>query len=203
MALAIQIAVLLVSLSVHESAHAWVANRLGDPTARYLGRVTLNPLVHIDPVGSLLFPLLGLLFGGVVFGWAKPVPVNPRNLANPMRDHAIVAAAGPASNIVLALLFLVFLKLLGFLGEGGWLYPLFLLCYFGLLLNTVLAVFNLLPLPPLDGGWILTGVLPKLAGPVFELIRPYSFVVLILLLYSGVISTILNPVLAFVRQLAL
>lgn len=198
----IQVVILLFALSVHESAHAWTADRLGDPTARRLGRVSLNPLVHLDLVGSLLFPLMGLALGGVVFGWAKPVPVNPVFLKNPRADHALVAAAGPASNVLLAIACLLGLKLLGDVSAGP-IPVLAMAFYYGLILNVILAVFNLMPIPPLDGGWILSGMLPQLFGKFYDLIRPYSFVLLIMLLYTGVFSVILRPVLAFVRQLAL
>ncbi|MFQ5738440.1 MAG: site-2 protease family protein [Acidobacteriota bacterium] len=205
----IQVAVLFLSLSVHESCHAWVADRLGDSTARSLGRVSFNPLVHLDPVGSLLFPLVGLLAGGLIFGWAKPVPVNVRNLRHPKQDHLLIAAAGPLSNLLLAAVCLVGLKMV----VGSWtpqtavgtalLNPLYRLLHFGLLLNVILAVFNLLPIPPLDGSWILAGILPEPLSVFFNRLRPYSLVLLILLLYSGVFHIILSPILAFVQGLAL
>ncbi len=199
--------VLLFSLSVHESAHAWSADRLGDPTARMLGRVTLNPISHIDPIGTLLFPVLTSLLGGVIFGWAKPVPVNPFNLAKPRFHHALIAAAGPASNVLLALVCLAGLQVLvtGFsdrtLGSTGILFALVEMFRIGLLLNVVLAVFNLFPIPPLDGGWILAGVLPESMARWVDAIRPYGFVLLVVLLYSGVFYAVLGPVLAAVWSL--
>ena len=206
--LVINLVVLLFSLSVHESAHAWAANRLGDPTARDLGRITLNPIVHMDLIGTVLFPLLGLLGGGVVFGWAKPVPVNPNNLRRPNRDHALVAAAGPASNVLAAVGFLAASKFLGELfpvqiaAQHTVLFPLYLLFRVGLMLNVILAVFNLFPIPPLDGSWILSRLFPGQLGSLIERARPYGFLLLILLIWSGVFSSVIGPILVFVQSLA-
>lgn len=206
--LIINLVVLLFSLSVHESAHAWAANRLGDPTARELGRITLNPIVHMDLIGTVLFPLLGLLGGGVVFGWAKAVPVNPNNLERPNRDHALVAAAGPASNLLAAAGFLIASNFLGaFFGpqiaeQHPILLPLYLLSRVGLILNVILAVFNLFPIPPLDGSWILSRLLPTQIGSLIERVRPYGFLLLILLIWSGLFSRVIGPILMFVQSLA-
>ena len=206
--LVINLVVLLFSLSVHESAHAWAANRLGDPTARDLGRITLNPIVHMDLIGTVLFPLLGLLVGGVVFGWAKPVPVNPNNLRRANQDHALVAAAGPASNVLAAVGFLLASKLLGTLfpaqiaAQQVVLFPLYLLFRVGLILNVILAVFNLFPIPPLDGSWILSRLFPGQVGSLIERARPYGFLLLILLIWSGVFSSVIGPILVFVQGLA-
>jgi Zn-dependent protease len=203
------VAVLFFSLSIHESAHAWTADWLGDPTGRYLGRVTLNPLAHIDPMGTIVFPLLGMYVGGFIFGWAKPVPVNTTRLKNPRKDHLLIAAAGPASNIVAAVVFLVSVKVINgamdpmAIREHSIVYPLFWMCQTGLFLNVILSVFNLLPIPPLDGSWILAGLLPGNLADRMDKLRPYSFILLIALLMSGVFETILNPVLRFVQQLAL
>ena len=203
----ITLAVLLISLSVHEAAHAWSASVLGDPTARTLGRVSLNPLVHIDPFGTVLFPLIGLVSGGVVFGWAKPVPVNTLNLRRPRQDHLLIAAAGPASNLVQAALCLLGLHLIlglfdrSVIATHSIVAPLFQMLYVGLNLNVILAVFNLSPIPPLDGSWILQGLLPENLAGLVDSIRPYGFMLLILLLFSGVFSSVIGPVLLFVRQL--
>lgn len=205
----VNVAVLLFALSVHESAHAWTADRLGDHTSRYLGRITLNPVAHIDPVGTIFFPLLGILSGLAVFGWAKPVPVNPRNLRNPRRDHVFIAAAGPASNLVLAAFFLAGLKVLAPLAgssalQGSSVPPfLMTLLLAGLFINVILAVFNLIPIPPLDGSWILAGLLPLQFSDLMDTIRPYSFLLLFLLLWAGFFRVILSPVLIFVRGLVL
>ncbi len=206
--LVINLVVLLFSLSVHESAHAWAANRLGDPTARDLGRITLNPIVHMDLIGTVLFPIVGLLGGGVVFGWAKPVPVNPNNLRRPNRDHALVAAAGPASNVLAAVGFLLASKVLGMLfpaqiaAQHAVFFPLYLLFRVGLMLNVILAVFNLFPIPPLDGSWILSRLFPGQVGSLIEQARPYGFLLLILLIWSGVFSSVIGPILLFVQSLA-
>lgn len=208
-ALVINLVVLLFSLSIHESAHAWTADLFGDYTARYMGRVSLNPAVHIDPIGTILFPLISALTGFALFGWAKPVPVNSLKLKNPKRDHLCIAAAGPASNVVAAVGFLIGLRvLLNFFPSEimtghAVVHPLYLLCSGGLIINVVLAVFNLIPIPPLDGSWILSGLLPDHLSDLMDYIRPYSFVLLLLLLWSGFLGGLLGPVLDFVRRLAL
>lgn len=207
--LVINVVVLLFSLSIHESAHAWTADYFGDYTARYLGRVSLNPVVHIDPIGTILFPVLGAMTGWALFGWAKPVPVNPLHLKNPKRDHLLIAAAGPASNILAAVGFLIGLKfMMAFfpfqvMSDHPVLSPLYSICRTGLVINVILAVFNLIPIPPLDGGWILSGLLPDRFSVAMDSIRPYSFLLLIMLLWSGFLGLILRPVLAFVYRLAL
>ncbi len=203
------LAVLLISLSIHEAAHAWSASALGDPTARILGRVSLNPLVHIDPIGTVLFPLIGLVSGGVVFGWAKPVPVNTLNLRRPRQDHLLIAAAGPVSNLAQAAVCLLGVYLLRGLFDSSAIAthsvvsPLFQILHAGLILNVILAVFNLFPIPPLDGGWILQGLLPESLAGLVDSIRPYGFMLLLLLLFSGVFGTVIGPILLFVQQLAL
>lgn len=200
------VVVLLLSLSLHEAAHAWTADRLGDKTARLLGRVSLNPLVHVDPIGTILFPVLGLISGGFIFGWARPVPVNTANLRDPRFHHLLIAAAGPASNVVLALFFLIGLKLgMGVdpLGAGNGSLPdgILLFLQTGLVLNVILAVFNLIPVPPLDGSWILAGLLPASAAILMDFVRPYGFLILVLLLYTGVFSAILDPVLGILSSI--
>ncbi len=204
--LLIDLVVLLFSLSLHESAHAWVANRFGDPTGQMLGRVSLNPLVHIDPIGTILFPLLGFLIGGVIFGWAKPVPINSANLRDPKRDNIFISVAGPVSNLAAALGFVILLRVFSGLEAAGivpWLTePLLGLCKVGIFLNVILAVFNLIPIPPLDGSWVLEGILPQSLGRAMDMIRPYGFLILILLLYSGVFNWVLDPVLEIVRSVS-
>ena len=198
--LLIILSVLLFSLTIHEMAHAVTADWLGDTTARRLGRISLNPLVHLDPVGSVLMPLVGYFAGGFVFGWAKPVPVNPANLKNHRRDFLVISAAGPASNIVLAVGASVLLGVVpgGLEASEGIPGALATLLFFMLQLNLLLAVFNMLPIPPLDGGNVLAGLLPEsLASSYDRLIRPYGFVILIVLMASGWLYTFIGPPMSF------
>lgn len=205
--LIVQFAVaLLFSLSVHEAAHAWSADKLGDPTARELGRITLNPIAHIDPVMTLLLPALMLFAGLPPFGAAKPVPVDTRNLAHPKRDHAWIAAAGPISNLILAVISAVLFRM----ALGG-LFPLpdaTLDLVVGLLqasvmINVLLAAFNLLPIPPLDGSWILSALLPGVAARAYRTLQPYGFMILVALIWTGVLGTLLRPVMSFANLLML
>ena len=187
---------LLFSLTIHETAHAVTADWFGDPTARRLGRISLNPAVHIDPVGSLLLPLVGILAGGFVFGWAKPVPVNPANLKNHRRDFLVIAAAGPASNIFLAVAASLLLGAVpdGLGAIGGATGVLATFGFTMLQLNVLLAVFNMLPVAPLDGGNVLAGLLPEsLAAGYDRLVRPYGFVILIVLMATGWLYRLVGP----------
>jgi Zn-dependent protease len=190
--------VLVASLSVHEAAHAWAANLLGDPTARRLGRLTLNPAAHVDVIGTLIFPLVAISTNLPLIGWAKPVPVDFRNLRHPRRDFALVAAAGPASNVLMAVAGAIVLELAGGLdaARGGGLAAGVLLQF--VLLNVLLAVFNMVPVPPLDGGNVLMGLLPPSGAALIERVRPYGFLLLYVLMLSGVLSAMLRPVQRFV-----
>jgi Zn-dependent protease len=185
----IALIVLLFSLTVHEMAHAWTADRLGDPTARLLGRVSLNPIVHADLIGTVVFPLLAMVSGVPLIGWAKPVPVNTRQLRHPRRDYMLVAAAGPASNLVMAIGAAVLLRALPIspvtLGEPNVSAPVAALLGQALRLNVLLAVFNMIPIPPLDGGNVLSGLLPHRVAYQFNaIVRPYGFLLLYALMLT-------------------
>lgn len=199
----IGLSVLVASLSVHEAAHAWAADRLGDPTARLMGRLSLNPVVHIDPIGTLLFPLVAITTGLPLIGWAKPVPVDSRHLKSPRRDFAIIAAAGPASNLVLAVAAAGIMAALpdvapgDIAGRAVMSAPLQILRV-AVVLNVLLAVFNMLPVPPLDGGNVLIGVLPPAGAHLVEQLRPYGFLILYALMLTGMLGLIAEPVLALV-----
>jgi Zn-dependent protease len=188
--------VLLLSLTFHEAAHAWSADRLGDPTARTLGRVSLNPAVHIDPIGTILFPLIAMITNFPIIGWAKPVPVNTHNLGGHWkRKFMAIAAAGPASNLVLAVVAAAVVRLMGFEteqeGTSGLIFRFMLLM---VIINVLLAVFNMLPVPPLDGGNVLAGLLHGRAYDLFNSLRPYGFLILYALLLTGVFERIVGPV---------
>lgn len=185
---------ILFAITVHEVAHGWVAKRLGDPTAMMMGRLTLNPIKHIDPVGTLLIPGILLLIGGFVFGWAKPVPVTWENLRHPKRDMAIVAVAGPLANLLMALIWAVVMKFgIASAGTLDWIaVPLIYMGGAGITINIVLMVLNLLPLPPLDGGRVVAGLLPGPLAWRFSRIEPYGFIILIALLATGLLGRILG-----------
>jgi Zn-dependent protease len=187
--------VLIVSLSVHEAAHAWSADLLGDPTASKLGRVSLNPLVHIDPIGTVVFPLLAMISGLPLIGWAKPVPVGTQYLGQNWRQKfMVIAAAGPASNLVLAVTAAVLIHL-GLAATGtGFDQTAARLLFTTLTLNVLLAVFNMLPIPPLDGGNVLAGLLPGAAAALLDRLRPFGFLILYGLLLTGVFGQIVYPV---------
>ncbi len=178
----------LLAITMHEVAHGWVAERFGDPTARLLGRLTLNPLKHLDPIGTLLLFFIG-------FGWARPVPVNPGNLRDPRRNMLWVALGGPIANLGLALLSALVLRGLGGLPTGPMgsieamvLEPLTLMAAFSLYINVVLAVINLMPVPPLDGGRVLIGLLPPKTAAVVAKLEPFGFFIVILLFFFSPLS---------------
>lgn len=195
-------AVLLMSLSIHEAAHAWAADRLGDPTARLLGRLTINPGAHIDPIGTLLLPGIAILTGLPIIGWAKPVPVNLHQLRHPRRDFMYIAAAGPASNLLQALVLA---------GAAWFMFPDGLergfaagLLLQGIFLNVLLALFNLLPVPPLDGGNVIGGLLPERTAASYDrLVRPWGFLILYGLLLSGLFNKLVVPPAVFLTRMLL
>jgi Zn-dependent protease len=192
--------VLITSLSVHEAAHAFAADRLGDSTARQLGRLSLNPAVHVDPIGTILFPLIAFLTNVPLIGWAKPVPVNQRFLRHPKRDFAVIAAAGPASNLVMAAIGAVALSAAraaggpGDIAANAVLQPLSQLLLVFTYVNVLLAVFNMIPVPPLDGGNVLLGLLPDRPGRLVEQLRPYGILILYALMLTGALTALLGPV---------
>ena len=192
----------LLAITLHEVAHGWVARLLGDDTAYAQGRLSLNPLKHVDPVGTVLVPGILLMLGGFLFGWAKPVPVNFRNLKNPKRDMAIVAVAGPLTNLVMAVGWAILLKLSFASGanEGLWLGVRYM-SVAGVGINLVLMVLNMIPLPPLDGGRVAVGLLPMNAAVALSRVEPYGFVILILLMVSGVLGKIIGPPMQFAQSL--
>lgn len=195
---------ILFAVSVHEAAHGWMAEKFGDPTARLQGRITLNPIPHIDLVGSILVPIALIIIGKItgtlfVFGWAKPVPVNPYNLKNPKKDNMFIAAAGPLSNILTAvigiILFVLFKTMLLKVTV------LAMLLVNVIMTSIILAVLNLIPIPPLDGSHIVEGMLKGEALSTYQKIRPYGFIILIALLYIGILDMILTPIMNFVFRI--
>lgn len=189
--------VLILSLSVHEAAHAASALYFGDPTARDLGRVTINPVAHVDIIGTLILPILAVFtFGFALIGWAKPVPVNPQNLGNYRRDNSLIALAGPVSNIILSVVFLLIavIFLLTGIASGGEDVGMFIyrLIDYGIRINVALAIFNMLPIPPLDGSHVLKYFLPPKAAESYSRVGAYGFFILIVLLNVPVFSNFLR-----------
>jgi len=209
----------VAGLTLHEFAHAWMGNRLGDDTARRLGRVSLDPMVHIDPFGAIFFVISSLVGFGI--GWAKPVPFNPRNLENPRRDSILIAIAGPISNLIQVPFWILGLWIVGQLaersgvvvdlnfiknmsagGQEGMIYSVLATVFaMGVLINIMLAAFNMIPIPPLDGHYVLEGLGPPAITDFFNSIRPFSFILLIVLMQLNVISMILMPFMSLAQSL--
>jgi len=187
----------LFAVVLHEVAHGWVADKLGDDTARWMGRLTLNPLKHIDPVGTILIPVLLLVMQSpFLFGYAKPVPINWRKLRNPNRDMVLVALAGPLTNLALALLSTAVLAIAATMPESmlWFTQPLALMCQASIIINLVLFIFNLLPLPPLDGGRVAVGLLPGPMAYQLSKLERYGFIIIVVLLVLGWLQAIIGPV---------
>ncbi len=193
----------IFAITVHEVAHGWVAKLFGDRTAEQRGRLTLNPIKHIDPFGTVLVPAMLLMAGGVLMGWAKPVPVVTSNLHNPKRDMAIVAAAGPAANLLMAIFWslVVVLGVHYHAGQSATLLMLLAMGIAGITINISLMVLNLLPIPPLDGGRVLMGLVPMGAARVLARLEPYGLLILLALLLTNVLGRIIGPVIYSVIEL--
>ncbi len=190
----------IFAITVHEAAHGYAAKHFGDMTAFQAGRITLNPLKHIDLFGTIILPAMTVMLGGILFGWAKPVPVDFRRLRQPKKDMLWVAAAGPASNFVMAIFWALVLKFSVHAPEA-FVLPMGLMAKAGVTINIVLMVLNLLPLPPLDGGRIAVSLLPMQLARPFAQIERYGFIILIILLFSGVLGRILEPLINLVYAL--
>ncbi|MDI6852856.1 MAG: site-2 protease family protein [Deltaproteobacteria bacterium] len=196
--IALMVVVLFFSVIIHEVAHGYVALLNGDPTAKLSGRITLNPVPHIDPIGTLLLPALLVLSGSrLLFGWARPVPVNPLNFRNYTWGEITVSACGPLSNLALAVLFALLLRL--DLGNIG----LMKLAYYGVSINIFLALFNLIPIPPLDGSHVLAAVLPRDLLRLYRHLEPVGFILILVLFYTGIMGAILMPIYRQIAQLLL
>jgi Zn-dependent protease len=211
-----QLIAFLFAISVHESAHAWMANRRGDPTARMLGRITLNPIKHIDPVGTLLLPAVAMYFHAPVIGWAKPTPVDPRNFKNPVLDDILTSVVGPISNFVVAIgavLALALVKLVSPLGNqivsqgfatdtDSFLLPLCLLMYELMVINVVLGVFNLIPVPPLDGSHVVRHLLPAGALKIYDTVGMFGLFILVFW-GGGLLGKLISPAIGFFNYILL
>ncbi|HUW23095.1 MAG TPA: site-2 protease family protein [bacterium] len=200
--LPVALVIFFFAIVIHECAHAWMASRCGDNTARYAGRITLNPLPHIDPIGTIILPLLLILSGSsFVIGWAKPVPINPLNFNNPRADLVRVGASGPLSNIGLAIGSSFLVWIFSYLPVGEIKNSIIIILLFSVLINLLLAVFNLIPIPPLDGSQILSGLLPDHLARRYETFSRYGFIIIFLLLLTGLLWAIILPIVQFLYKI--
>lgn len=200
--IAVWILPVIFAITVHEVAHGWVAKKRGDPTAFMLGRLTLNPIKHIDLLGTIILPGLLLISGtGFIFGWAKPVPVDTRNFKNPKKDMAIVAVAGPISNLLMALGWALVIRLGVVIGVEAVSLPLIYAGVAGISINLVLALINLIPIPPLDGSRIMTAILPNKWAWHYNRLERFGFIILMVLLYTNILGYLLNYPMSFFRGL--
>ena len=193
--IALLVVPVLFSITFHEVSHGYAAFRLGDPTARNAGRLTLNPISHIDPVGLLVLVVTRMI------GWAKPVPVDPRYFKNPRQDMMWVSLAGPASNLLLAVVFAVISRVVPPIAPSSFLYPLAIMLQFMIVINVGLAVFNLIPIPPLDGSHILQGLLPPEMARSYSKIEPYGFIILLVLVFTRTVNVVIFPIIDFITGL--
>ena len=192
----------IFAITLHEAAHGYAALKFGDSTAKMLGRITLNPLKHIDPVGTILVPALTIMLGGILFGWAKPVPVNFNNLRHPKRDMLWVAAAGPGANLLMALFWAAMIKIAHILPASAYSEPMILMGAAGVTINAILAALNLIPVPPLDGGRIAVSLLPNRPAYLLSRLEPFGLFILVALLFTGVLGIIIGPFHSAIEKIA-
>ena len=193
----------IFAITLHEAAHGYAARLFGDRTAEMMGRISLNPLRHIDPIGTILVPAITIFLGGILFGWAKPVPVNFGNLRHPKRDMFWVAASGPAANLVMAVFWAALIKFAYLIPGSDYAEPMRLMGYAGVSINAILMALNLLPIPPLDGGRIAVSLLPPRAAYMLARVEPYGLFILLGLLFTGLLGALIGPLYELVQTLAL
>jgi Zn-dependent protease len=193
----------IFAITLHEAAHGYAARRFGDRTAEMLGRISLNPLRHIDLVGTVIVPAITIFLGGILFGWAKPVPVNFGNLRRPKQDMLWVAAAGPGANLLMAIFWAAMVKLADLISGSAYAQPLALMGMAGVMINAILMALNLLPIPPLDGGRIAVSLLPPRVAYALSRVEPYGLFILLGLLFTGLLGTLINPVYRMIESLSL